>query len=353
MSLPLSTRPHRFGPNKVPVYYTGGEGIDRFRGEAGTDGPEDWVGSVTPFPRAFLPPGADPLAGISRFPDGTPLDAVVRADPSGWLGPLLHARLGTEPGLLVKLLDAGERLPVHCHPGRSFARRHLASRFGKTEGWIVIAAEAGARIWLGFARQVEASELRSWVESQDAAAMLAAMIEITVARSDVFYVPAGVPHAIGAGVTIVELQEPTSFSILAEYQSFGVDADAATLGLGWDAALSCFDLRPYTGALAARLRPQEHVVVDLPGGTLSRLYAAAAAPYFQAYRLRGRGGEVALGGPGFRVLVVEGGRGELRFDGGTEPILAGQTWVVPHNAGSLTVEGTVEAIVCCPPVVEP
>ena len=349
MSYPVSTRPHRLGPNKVPVYYAGGAGIDRFRDEAGTEGPEDWVGSVTRFPEVLLPADADPLTGISRFPDGTPLDSVIQADPSGWLGPALHERYGTEPGLLVKLLDAGERLPVHCHPGRPFAHEHLASRFGKNEGWIVVAAEQDARIWLGFAREVDASELRSWVDSQDAASMLGAMNELTAATGNVYYVPAGVPHAIGAGVTIVELQEPTSFSILAEYESFGVDVETATLGLGWGLALSCFDLRAYSDAPAARLQPHEHVLVDAPRATLTRLFNEEAEPYFQAYRASVAGDEVTLGDPGFGVLVVETGDGQVRFAAGSEPVRAGETWIVPHDAGVLTLEGVAALLVCRPP----
>jgi mannose-6-phosphate isomerase len=345
---PSSIRLHRLGPNKVPVYYEGGDGIDRFRGEHGTDGPEDWVGSVTPFPELLLPAGADPKTGISKLGCGTLLDERVSADPEGWLGPDLHGSFGSEPGLLVKLLDAGERLPVHWHPDRPFAREHLASRFGKNEGWIVLAVEADARIWLGFSREVGAGELRSWVDDQDAEAMLATMNVFTPAPGETYYVPAGVPHAIGAGITIVELQEPTSFSILAEYRSFGVNDAAATLGLGWELALSCVDTRAYAGELRSVLRPAQ-VVASQPSGTLGRLYSDDAEPYFQAYRARATGGAIALGGPEFRVVVVESGAGALIVPTGRETVRGGETWLVPYGAGELTLEGMVEAIVCCPP----
>ena len=350
MTEPSSLRLHRLGPNKVPVYYEGGHGIDRFRGEHGTDGPEDWVGSVTPFPEFLLPAGADPKTGVSRLGDGTLLDAQVSADPEGWLGPELSRGFGSEPGLLVKLLDAGERLPVHWHPDRAFAKDHLASRFGKNEGWIVLAAEADARIWLGFAREVGAGELRAWVDDQNAEAMLAAMNVFTPVPRDVFYVPAGVPHAIGAGITIVELQEPTSFSILAEYRSFGVDDAAATLGLGWELALSCVDPRAHARELGSLLRPAQFVARQA-GGTLCRLYSEDTEPYFQAYRARATGGVVALGGPGFRVVAIESGEGALIMPAGREPVRGGETWLVPYGTGELTLEGEVEAVVCCPPVV--
>ena len=60
-----------------------------------------------------------------------------------------------------------------------------------------------------------------------------------MSAGDALFVPAGAPHAIGEGVLIVELQEPTDLSILLEWEGFGIDDEqAATLGLGWDVALA-------------------------------------------------------------------------------------------------------------------
>jgi len=332
------------------VYYAGGEGIDRFRGEHGSTGPEDWVGSVTRFPSGLLPAGADPTTGVSRLDDGTLLDAAMRADPQGWLGPELSGLYGAQPGLLVKLLDAGERLPVHCHPTRSFAQAHLGSYFGKNEGWIIIAAAPAARIWLGFCREVLPRELRSWIRQQDASAMLAAMNELALAVGDVFYVPAGVPHAIGPGVTIIELQEPTSFSILAEHEAFGVGADNATLGLGWNLALTCFDLGCYTAERLGALHPTESVITRSAAGSVSRLFGIETEPFFQAYRVRSASG-ISLGTRGFRVLVVQRGEAVIVFAGGSEAVRAGETWVVPYGAGELNTDGELELIVCRPPAI--
>ena len=212
----------------------------------------------------------------------------------------------------------------------------------------MLAAQADARIWLGFAREVGAGELNAWVDTQDAEAMLAAMNDLTPVPGDVFYVPAGVPHAIGAGITIVELQEPTSFSILAEYRSFGVDDAAATLGLGWELALSCVDARAY----AESSEPPPAGATSSPArraATLCRLYSEDTEPYFQAYRARATSGMVALGGPGFRVVAIESGEGALIAPAECQPVRGGETWLVPYGVGELRLEGEVDAVVCCPP----
>ena len=123
--------------------------------------------------------------------------------------PSMSVRFGPDPSLLVKLLDAGQRLPVHFHPGRAFARDALGLTHGKTEAWVIVEADPGAAVHVGFSRPVAPDEVRDWMRAQDSTAMLAAMHEIPVEAGDAVFVPAGTSHAIGAGILLVELQEPT------------------------------------------------------------------------------------------------------------------------------------------------
>ena len=194
---------------------------------------------------------------------------------------MLKLLRGKKSGLLVKILDAGERLPVHCHPDRAFARAHLGSVFGKTEGWIIMQAVRGARVWLGMREEIERAELRRLIDSADITGMLDAMNEIPVAADDVVYVPAGLPHAIGPGVMLTELQEPTSFSVLADYTAFGMDDEAATLGLGWDLAVECFDLGGYRDRLE-QLMPQPRLLLDGPAGQILDVFPVGSEQFFRA-----------------------------------------------------------------------
>lgn len=346
----LASQPHRLGSNQVPLYYEGGQRINRFRGLEGRRGPEDWVGSVSAVRPSILPAGADPTTGVSRLEDGTNLRDAIAADAAGWLGAELAAEFDGEPGLLVKLLDAGGRLPVHCHPTRALAREKLGSRFGKTEGWVIMEAEPGATIWLGFNRDVEPAELRTWVDRQDVDAMFAAMHRMEACAGDVFYVPAGVPHSIGAGIMLAELQEPTSFSICAEYEAYGLNEAQATLSLGWDDALACFDRRAFEGKRLQLLRPRPEAVPVRGDAALWRLFPADAGAFFQAYRARVAGAS-DLGEARFRILVIQSGDGTLVLDAATVPIHAGETWLIPHGAGRLGADGCFEMLICDPPQV--
>jgi mannose-6-phosphate isomerase len=240
-------------PNQFPRFYRGGPRIAAFRGipPAGDRTPEDWIGSTT---RAWGEGN-----GPSRLADGSELAAVLGADPESFFGPSHLARHGAEPGVLVKLLDAGERLPVHYHPDRAFAERHLGIPHGKTEAWIILEAERDAAVWLGFERDFDPV----WVETQDVVSMLSAMQHEPVAAGDVLYVPAGVPHAIGEGILLLELQEPSDLSLLLEWRGI-VEQEDAFLGL--DAAQ----------ALEA-LRAARRIGLASPAGSCRRLPMRSSA----------------------------------------------------------------------------
>jgi mannose-6-phosphate isomerase len=324
-------------PNQFRRFYRGGARIDALRGApAGEDGrPEDWVASTT---TSF---GED-SAGLSRLPGGRLLRDAIGEDPQGFLGRGHAARWGAEPALLVKLLDAGERLPVHFHPGRTFARERLGIPFGKTEAWIILEAEPGAEVHVGMREPVDAATVQGWVERQDSGGMLAAMNRVPVAAGDSVLVPAGVAHAIGEGILLLELQEPTDLSVLLEWERFGVAGGAEHLDLGWDVALSALDrerTEPAELTAAAGAEPP----------AVQPLLPAAAAPYFRAERLDPARGRVELE-PSFAVVLVLDGEGVLRTEyGGELELRRGLTALVPYAAGGATVEGAVEAIRCLPP----
>ena len=220
-------------PNPIRHFYRGGPAIAELRGidVGGDHSPEEWIGSASTL-------FGESERGLSRMPDGGLVRDALAADPEGWLGADHAARFGASPALLVKLLDAGERLPVHHHPDHPFAHEHLGRDFGKTEAWIVLAARDGAEVAVGWREDVADDTLRAWVDDQDHDALLGALNPVAVSAGDAVFVPAGVPHAIGEGILIVELQEPTDLSVLLEWDGFGIDDEqAATLGLGWDVAL--------------------------------------------------------------------------------------------------------------------
>jgi len=327
-SNPWTDRPWRLLPNRITRFYRGGALLDRFRGNRegeDTDRPEDWLGSAT---RAWTPPGATPTEeGLSSAEVGGEVRRVldlVTADPIAVGGDVA----GDEPttGILVKLLDAGVRLPVHAHPTRSFARERLGSVFGKAEAWIILGTrevqgEPPPHVRLGFRRTVERDELRRWIDDQRTDELLAAMVDRPARPGDVWFVPPGLPHAIGAGVFILEVQEPTDFSIVLETAGFPIDRRDASLRLGWEIAIDAIDRRgrgePEVSAL--------HSSIDagLPAG---------AASFFWARRIV-VADELRLDVPArFLVGLVTAGDGTVATSGGVLAVRTGDAFAIPAAA---------------------
>ena len=316
-------------------FYAGGRQIAAFRdgpeaaARAASHEPEDWVASST---AVF---GHAPV-GLTTLPGGRLLRDAIDADPQAWLGDAHVARFGADPALLVKLLDAGQRLPVHAHPDVPFAAEHMGLAHGKTEAWIVLEP---ARVHLGFTRDVGADELAAWVRDQDTDAMLGAMHALDLEAGDAVLVPAGLPHAIGEGAFVVELQEPTDLSILLEWRGFAVDGAAdGHLGLGFDVALGAVDRRGWTSDAIRALR----------GATASDEgdLLPGAADFFRVERWEGPRALDA----GFAVVVVVGGSGAVVAGGTRLDVARGATVLVPAAAGDVVLEGPeLRVVVCRPP----
>ena len=323
------------GPNMPAMFYRGAGRIDRLRGTTGhEDRPEDWISSVT----SRFGTRTD---GKTTLPDGTLLADAVAAEPEAWLGAEHVAKYGSDTGLLVKLLDAGQRLPVHVHPDRSFAAEHLASPHGKTEAWVVLEAEGDAAVHLGFSRDVSADEVNGWAREQDIAAMLAATNRIPVRPGDTVLCPAGTPHAISEGILIVELQEPADLSIMLEWSTFGLSEGDATLGLPLEEALSCINRRAYSAERVEQLQGR-----PLNSGTGS-LLPGEADPFFVAERVDAQASRHLS--QSYSVLVFTGGQGHLATeDGSSLAVGRGSVVAVPHSAGPAVLSGDLEGVRCLP-----
>lgn len=308
--------------NQPPArFYEGGQRISEFRGEAyaAPNTPEDWVGSTTSV-------RGNPPVGMTRLADGQLLVDEIEADPVAWLGARHVEKFGTDTMLLVKLLDAGQRLPVHAHPDGPFAAQHVSTAHGKAEAWYILSP---GTVHLGLMRDVSLDELRELVTSQDSAAMLALMHEVTVDAGDCVFVPHGVLHAIGAGILLAEVQEPEDLSILLEWQGFDLDGENdGHLGLGFDLALTAVERRGRSADEVESLVRRQ--VTD--GPTLP----PEADSYFRLDRVGGRRDFPA----GFGIVIALDKPVTLvPASGAPRTLAAGSTTLVPYGVGTFRLDG--------------
>lgn len=322
--------------------YRGGAGIARFRRIEQTSEyvPEDFVGSITE-----VHGGGG--VGLTVLEDGRLLRDAIAADPVGFLGEDHAGAHGADTLLLVKLLDTAERLFVHFHPDDASARAVLREPHGKTEAWAVLDVADGVDGYaaVGFTREVSVVETRRWFDGQDVPDMLGTMHRVPLRAGSTLLVPGGVPHAIGPGITLVELQQPIDLSILLEHRGFaGVDAESALLGLSFDDAISALDRGAWSAEQVAALASPPR----LDGSGREWLFPEAAEAFFRAERIVTADAGRTLE-PSFSILIVTAGAGTLESVSGSLHVQVGDTVLIPYGARDVRLAGGIEAIRALPP----
>jgi len=334
-----STTPSKLPSNQFDHFYRGGNRIGALRhGPGGPMRPEEWIGSIT---TRF----GEAEQGLSHLSDGTLLRDAIKNDSDGWLGADHVKNFGLSTEILIKLLDPDQRLPVHYHPNKAFAKTHLGLDHGKTEAWIILEAPTGSGVGLGFAQKQNKEDILQLVRAQDSAVLLASLRRTEVQVGDAVLVPAGVAHAIDAGIFVLELQEPTDLSALLEWEGFAVDGiKDGHLGLGFETVTDALMLDPLTDSEFDSLIT--HNVFS--GGSLRSVLPLKSDGYFRAHLAPGSGDFPA----GFAVALVLDGSGTISFANAPEmAITKGDAVVIPHSAGAFTFSGA-NAIICRPPLAE-
>ena len=149
---------------------------------------------------------------------GTTLRSLIETYGPQLLGSAPATTSGDFP-LLVKLLDAHEPLSVQVHPTREYVAVHPESRL-KTESWYVIEADSGAVIYKGFKPGVRDGDVRSAAGTQ---AFVELVQDVPAVRGEFHHIPAGIIHALGAGILIAETQTPsdTTFRMYDWTEEYG------------------------------------------------------------------------------------------------------------------------------------
>ncbi|MCA9619894.1 MAG: class I mannose-6-phosphate isomerase [Myxococcales bacterium] len=322
------TPPERtpWGGTKIPRVLKAGLGLDvdasRVVGEA-------WEISVEPsFP--------------SRDADSDErLDEVIATDPEGWLGPKEAARGQTS--LLVKLLDAADDLSVQVHPADDDPAL-APDESGKPEAWIVLFAEPGAGLYLGFREGVGRAEVEACL--REGGRLDELMTFVTVEPGDAFVIEAGTPHAIGAGVTLVEPQlvRPGRRGLTYRFWDWNRRYDASgkrdakgeprELHVERSLAVTTWE-GPRGEAFVARCR----AVAKRMGGEGLVREQVVGWPWFGCERWRGEGALDLQPVGGLLAVTVVRGRMTLEGRTGKLRLAAGESGVVPAAAGGLRVEG--------------
>lgn len=253
--------------NRVWRTYGGGALIDKWKKnspEVDGDMPEQWIMSTVTARGKGRP--EDEGLTLLETPIGVKsLKELVESDKELYLGKALAEKFGTT-GVLIKMLDSNERLTIQVHPDKEYAKNVLNSVFGKTESWYVLnKREIGGEpsvVYMGFKEGVTKEIWKHYFETQDIEGMLSCLHKIEVNPGDAFMIYGGVPHAIGSGCFLLEVQEPTDYTMRVEKitpAGLKISDELIHQGVGEETMLECFhyDTYSYEEALDAwKVKPQ-------------------------------------------------------------------------------------------------
>ncbi len=228
--------------------------------------------------------------------------------------------------ILIKLIDARDNLSIQVHPDDSYAGAH-EGQLGKTEMWFILDAEPGAFLYYGFRREISGDEFAGRIQNNTLTEVLNA---VPVKKGDVFFIPPGTLHAIGAGILIAEIQQSSNVTYrVYDYNRRDAQGNARQLHI------------PQALAVTSRTKPRMQSFDP----------HLASCPYFTVDRLTLDGRLTARAGgqidaSSFLSVLVIGGEGRISLPaaGESEVCRPGDSFFLPAASGEWAIEGQTDVL---------
>ena len=334
----MFNEPIFFERNRVGRVYTGGKLFAELFGDEPVDGflPEEWIASNV---AALNKDSKGPKEGVSKIKDSDLyFDDLLKQYPDELIGK------GKSYRILVKGLDSAIRLPAQAHPDKAFSKKHFNSFYGKTECWTILGVREDAKIYFGFKDGVTKEQFIKAIEESetDKDAMERLMKVITPKVGDVYFVPAKTVHAIGKGCLILEVQEPTDFTIQPERWcgDYKLSDKEMYLGLTREQAVECFD---FVTAPNAKLEP---VITEKGDGvTVESLVSENDTDCFIINRIRLKNGNYIIDNSSYALYIVTEGEGSIVGENYKKSVKKGDYFFMPAAImGKFLLSGNMEVI---------
>ena len=235
------------------------------------------------------------------------LPAPFTAAPGQRIGEIWFEPPPELPSVLVKYIFTSEKLSVQVHPDDAEAKAAGETDSGKEECWLVIGAEPGATLGVGFRETVDAAAMRAAALDGSIEDML---VWFPVQPGDFFYIPAGTVHAIGAGVSLIEIQQTSDITYrLYDYgrpRELHLDAGIAVArGEPHDPALRRHIAERGTTQLARGRYFTAHRLDGLPDAALANEYARPLLVIPRTGTARVAGESISAGSCAYAASIAE------------------------------------------------
>ena len=271
--------------------------------------------------------------GMSRVLNGAyagmPLDRVISLYGKGFLSPEDNGNVKFP--LLIKFLDAADTLSVQIHPDDAYAARVEHDR-GKTEMWYIVEADEGAELVFGLIDGATKADFAAAVRAGDPERVLKRR---KVHAGETYFIPSGLPHAIGGGILIAEIQQNCDLTYRV-YDFNRRQPDGTLRELHVEKAIEA--VIPYTDEEMLAQRYECEPGAD-PNGDL-----LAACRYFRVEKHTVRGEEILPGADRMRHFLCLGGKAAFLWNGERYPVEKGDSYLLPP-CGEMRLSGDAQFLV--------
>lgn len=234
--------------------------------------------------------------------------------------------------LLVKLLDANDKLSVQVHPDDAFAFEHENGSLGKTEMWYVVDAKPGAHLVYGLKDGVTREQFAEAIEKGNLEELLNF---VPVEKGDTFFIPSKTIHAICEGLLIAEIQQSSNTT----YRVFDYnrkDANGNTRELHTEKAIAVASMENIQG--------KEKVVPETVMVNNTKVSVLVNCEFFEVVKYE-TDGEIMISDDGFELVVCTEGNGKLIYDGGETEFCPGDSLFIPAALKNYTISGNAEVLI--------
>ncbi|MBW8243829.1 class I mannose-6-phosphate isomerase [Muricauda oceani] len=254
---------------------------------------------------------------------GTSLQSLMEERGEALLGKSVVERFGSDFPILIKFIDAKQDLSIQLHPNDELAKKRHNS-FGKTEMWYIMDADPGAKLIVGFNKDVEKEE---YVESIEAGTLTDLMNYEEVGEGDTFFINTGKIHAIGAGVLLAEIQQTSDIT----YRVFDFnrrDKDGNLRELHTSLAVDAIDYEK-----------KDDFKVDY-AKKVDRVNAMVDCPYFKTdfLELTKSMRQDLTDRDSFTIFMCVGGEATIKNDWGSEPVKKGETVLIAASSSYVEID---------------
>ena len=257
---------------------------------------------------------------------GNNLQELIEVYMGDLVGDKIFEKFGLEFPLLIKTLDCNDVLSVQVHPDDELAEERHNS-FGKTEMWYVTACEPGASIYIGFSDPEITRE--KYLDAVSGGYLPQLLNKVEVKAGDAFFIPAGMVHALGKGVEVVEIQQ-TSDITYRIYDWDRTDAEGNPRELHTALAVDAIDFS----------RSPEECIIKCSAAS-NKTVKVAECKYFTTNLIAvdGTVGKEFVELDSFVIYCCIGGEVLLETESGSETLKEGDTVLVPAETNEVTLKG--------------